>query len=551
MRNKLLSGTACAALCLISFSGAARSATLDDVVARLDALERNNAKLAKENAQLRQQVNHIEASKPGAVAVAPTAKGNPVQHAAVAPSPAPAPDHAVVSIGGAPIYSKAKGGNVFVDNTTVTLYGHVDVSGDLFNVGVFDQGTKLGVSSNLTYFGVRARHDLGAYGFPGWAAVAQFESLIEAAAVPTERAAFGTRDSFIGMESPWGAIKAGKSDTPYKKATAKFDPFSATLGDYNSIMGNTGGDLRAEFDWRAAHAVWYESPVWNGFQATVMLSPGQNTAKDNSNYAFGDFNCPGTSARGSGSNFPLINAPEGCTDGSYGNLYSASLTYNQGPFTAIGAYELHEGTNRFGDEAPAPGILLSNGSSLVIPQGSVAIANEWAAKVGAGYRFNDMIGSLQIYGIYERMHREHTVAAFDERSRDGYFVSATQTIGQWDVSGSWAHANASPGSPGVGTFNVVRTPATLPPGVDPGNPADFALNALDSSADQYAAGVKYHFSPFVSWYLVGSYLSNGPGAHYCLGVSGHGYGVCGRDTNNNVVAGNKAKAVTTGMTFDF
>ena len=91
----------------------------------------------------------------------------------------------------------------------------------------------------------------------------------------------------------------------------------------------------------------------------------------------------------------------------------------------------------------------------------------------------------------------------------------------------------------------------MPPGVDPGNPADFALNTLDSSADQYAVGLKYHFSPFVSWYVVGSYLRNGPGAHYCLGVSGHGYGVCGRDANNNVVAGNKTEAVTTGMTFDF
>jgi hypothetical protein len=81
--------------------------------------------------------------------------------------------------------------------------------------------------------------------------------------------------------------------------------------------------------------------------------------------------------------------------------------------------------------------------------------------------------------------------------------------------------------------------------------AHFALSTLDSSADQYAAGVKYHFSPFVSWYLVGSYLRNGPGAHYCMGVSGHGHGVCGRDANNNVVAGDKAKVVTTGMTFDF
>ena len=45
MRNKLLSGMACAALCLISFGGAARSATLDDVMARLDKIEKENAEL--------------------------------------------------------------------------------------------------------------------------------------------------------------------------------------------------------------------------------------------------------------------------------------------------------------------------------------------------------------------------------------------------------------------------------------------------------------------------------------------------------------------------
>ena len=538
MRKHLLLGTALAALCTTSLSQPLQAATLDDVIARLDALERNNAKLARENAELRNTVKHMGAPRPAAVAVAPE-KGNPVQHAAVAPSPAP--ERAIVSIGGTPIYSKVPGNNPFIDNKTVTLYGHVDVSGDIFNPHVFDQGTKLGIASNLTYFGVRARHDLAAYGYQGWAAIAQFESLIEAAAVPTERAAFGTRDSFVGMESPWGTIRAGKADTPYKRSTAKFDPFSGTLGDYNSIMGNTGGDLRAEFDWRAPHAVWYETPVWNGLQATVMASPGQNSARDNTNFAFGDFNCPGTSARGSGSGFPATAAPGGCNDGSYGNLYSASLVFNMAGFTAIGAYELHEGTNRVGDEAATP---LSNGDVLVVPPGAVGIANEWAAKLGAGYRFNDGIGTLQLYAIYERMRRQHTVAAIDERSRDGYFVSATQTIGKVELSASWAHANSSPGSPGTGIFNNY----VVSPGA---GAADFALNTLNSSADQYALGLKYRFSPFVSWYVVGSYLRNGPGAHYCLGVSGHGYGVCGRDANNNVVAGNKAEAVTTGMTFDF
>lgn len=222
MRKAFLLGTGFAALCATALNQPSRAATLDDVVARLDALERNNAKLAKENAQLRERVNHIHEPK-AAVAVAATAspKGNPVLHAAVASSPAPVPEHTIVSIGGAPLYSKAPGANPFIDNTTVTLYGHVDLSGDIFNSGVYDQGTKFGVSSNLTYFGVRARHNLDSYGYPGWAAIAQFESLVEVAAVPTERAAFGTRDSFLGMESPWGTIKAGKADTPYKKATIR------------------------------------------------------------------------------------------------------------------------------------------------------------------------------------------------------------------------------------------------------------------------------------------------------------------------------------------
>src|SRR5260370_33807606 len=80
MRNKLLSGTACAALCLVSFSGAARSATLDDVMARLDKIE-------KENAELRAKVRSLSAAKPMAAAPAapgtcPTKfKGNPALHA--------------------------------------------------------------------------------------------------------------------------------------------------------------------------------------------------------------------------------------------------------------------------------------------------------------------------------------------------------------------------------------------------------------------------------------------------------------------------------------
>ena len=550
MRNKLLSGTACAALCLFSFGSAARSATLDDVMARLDKIE-------KENAELRAKVRVLSASKP--VAYAPAAvptdpskfKGNPVLHAAVATSPAPPPPVPPYrTIGGIPVKAGPLG--PVIDNTTVTLYGSIDVSGDIFNPSVFDQGTKFGISSNISSFGIRVRHNLAPYGWDGMAVVAQLESQVDIASAPTEKAALGTRDSFLGLESPWGSIKAGKSDTPYKKATAAMDPFSRTLGDYNSIMGNTGGDNRAEFDWRMDHAIWYESPILNGFQFSALISPGQNYAQDNSDYSFGDyFQCNGASTRGSGSNFPGTGGAvpgniggNGCTDGSYGNAYSAAATYKNGPFTAIAAYELHEGVNRHGDDNLEPGvagsgpIFLADGSQIL-----TGVHNEWAAKVGGGYRINDGIGDLQLNAYYEWIRREVSPIEepFNERSRDGVFASATQSIGKWALSASYAHAFSTPGNPAMLSVND----PTLAP------LATVQANLFDDSASQYAIGARYYFNDWASWYVVASELTQGQGAHYCLGASGHGYQVCGRDAANDTIGGATLKAATTGMTFNF
>jgi predicted porin len=546
MRNSFLSGTACAALCLVSFSGAARSATLDDVMARLDKIE-------KENAELRQKVRSLSAARPvTAVAAAPVAtdpgkfKGNPVLHASVATSPAPPPP--VRTIGGIPVKAGPLG--PLIDNTTVTLYGSIDVSGDVFNPSVFDQGTKFGVASNISSFGIRVRHNLAPYGWDGMAVLAQLESQVDIASAPTERAALGTRDSFLGLEGPWGAIKAGKSDTPYKKSTAAMDPFTRTLGDYNSIMGNTGGDNRAEFDWRMNHAVWYESPLFNGFQFSALISPGQNYAKDNSDYSFGDaFQCNGASSRGSGSNFPGTGGAvsgniggNGCTDGSFGNAYSAALTYKNGPFTAIAAYELHEGVNRRGDDGSEPGqiapVFLADGSQVF-----TGVHNEWAAKVGGGYRFNDGLGDVQLNAFYEWIRREVTAAEqpFNERSRDAVFASATQFIGKWALSGSYAHAFKSPGNPAMLSVNdpVLAPMATV------------QANLFSNDASQYAIGARYYFNDWASWYIVGSQINQGQGAHYCLGASGHGYQVCSRDAANDTIGGATIRAATTGMTFNF
>ena len=556
-----MAGAVIVAAGVVSTPRAALAQSLDSVLQRLERLE-------KENAALRARVNGLEAGKGHAApASAPVTdpskfKGNPVLHGAVATSPAPAP---TVNVGGMPV--KAGPLAPVIDNTTVTIYGHVDVSGDLFNPSVYDQGTKFGIASNGSYFGIRARHNLAPYGYEGYSVVAQFESQVDVAAAPHERAAFGTRDSFVGIEGPWGAIKAGKSDTPYKKATSAFDPFANTIADYNSIMGNTGGDNRAEFDWRMNHAVWYESPIWNGFQISALFSPGQNYAPDNSDYAYGDqFQCNGASARGSGSNFPnsagaLPGAIGGnsCTDGSFGNAFSAAATYKNGPFTAIAAYELHQDTNRHGDDGLEPALIgtpffgpvfLADGTQVL-----TGTFNEWAAKLGGGYRIDLPIGPLQLYAYYEWLRRDVPAGfePFNERQRDGWFASATQFVGQWAFSASWALAGPTPACASAANPACVSgNPAML--SVNNAALAPFATlqgNLFDDSANMYAAGARYRFNNWASWYLVGAWLTQGPGAHYCLGPSGHGYQICGRDQFNDTIGGTTIKSVSTGMTFDF
>jgi hypothetical protein len=156
---------------------------------------------------------------------------------------------------------------------------------------------------------------------------------------------------------------------------------------------------------------------------------------------------------------------------------------------------------------------------------------------------------LQLYAYYEWLRRDVSAAEqpFNERSRDGVFASATQFIGKWSVSASYAHAFKTPGDPATFYPNNEALVAAINAGTI--NPLQG--NLFDNSASQYAIGTRYRFSSWASWYAVASVLTQGPAAHYCLGASGHGYQVCTRDANNEVIGGQTIKAVTTGLTFDF
>lgn len=414
------------------------------------------------------------------------------------------------------IYGNAHVSVDYVDRDTASIHNSTygctgfPATGDCVNSDPYTQ-----ISSNLSYLGFRVNHDIGETGFK---ALLQFETQVDPTATPGIKDSLGSRDSYVGLGTPMGAFKVGKADSPYKKSTSAFDPFSATVGDYNAIMGNTGGDNRAEFDLRLPHAVWWESPKMGGLSISMMVSPGQNRVQDtdngsgtgdmgrNSGFPQGENNCSGSSPGGSGT-LTLGGAADGkpgtfrCVDGSFGDAYSVSAGFEAGAILGLVAWELHSGVNRHGDD----------GAGVIDPTQVVAVGDESAIKAGAQYRGE----STTISAIYESMTRDRPKeerSTQDERTRDGYYLSGVQKIGGGSVALHWAHANKTPGDP-------------------------VAQTSLNNQADLYSLGYRKNLDKNFSLYGVYAVEANNKGAHYDLGASGHGIPIVGRDGSANCAGG--------------
>ncbi|HEV7814028.1 MAG TPA: porin, partial [Janthinobacterium sp.] len=334
--------------------------------------------------------------------------------------------------------------DVSIDDTSKGINGTVNGKGPVGNVGWMP-----GISSNKSVLGYRGQKQIGD-GDVNF--LYQIESSLALTVSPGTSSSYtsdsnavkgtlGSGDTFVGLgNKDWGAIKFGVTYTPYKKATDRMNPFSGQLGDYAAIMGNTGGDNRVEFGTRLDHSLWYESPKFaNGLSFDALFSPGQNRTYDNVVQSSGSSDCNGGNQPGSG------NLPLNCDDGGFDNAFSAALKYEQGPFYATMAYEIHRNTNRnsdgIGSGAPGYAALAAShpelidggtqfgGSNIVLGQGGYTqdIGNEWAFKVGAQYIFPT---KTTVSAIWERMRRE--IPAYlqfqNERSRDGFWLAATQAI---------------------------------------------------------------------------------------------------------------------------
>src|SRR6202042_3262224 len=430
MRKRVLGATLVAAG--LAFQAMPASADkLDDVLSRLEAIEKNNAKLANENAALKARLNKVETSKPkSTVVIEPAAPSvSPAVRAVVAmPTPPRSLTLPEIDANGHGFLEHKKGNPLtfYTPGGEITGYGNIDVSVDdttksLTNMNLNGASAPVGnfgwlpaVSTNTSYLGVRGFQQLPNFPFNF---VYQLEVGFDVSATPglkqtnsqisdNVNGALFNRNTYIGFASPeYGAIKIGKTTAPYENSTGGFNPFAGQIGDMRVIMGNTGGDNRGEFATRPDHSIWYESRTNGGFQWNALFSPGQNRSVINDNIPAGGSDCTGGNDPSSGGDLPV-----NCSDGSFGNAASANISYTRGPLYLVAAAEWHQNVNRQSDVAAIYGLanngVFSNASSCgqvastagagLTPQQNANflrlcnedVADEWAWKVGALYTFS-------------------------------------------------------------------------------------------------------------------------------------------------------------------
>jgi predicted porin len=549
--NKYAFGAAVVAMGIAAQAIPAHADKLDDVLARLDAIEKNNAKLAKENAALKARLD----TKGSAPAATPAARAASMTGTATPPPSLTAPE---IDANGHGFLEHKKGNPLtfYTPGGEITAYGNIDVSFDDTSKSVtnFDLngnsppvgkfGWLPAIASNSSYLGVR-----GFQRVPNFPAnfVYQLEVGFDVSATPGTRetnsnlsnsvnGALFNRNTWVGFASPeYGAVKIGKTMAPYETSTGGFNPFAGQIGDMHVVMANTGGDNRVEFATRLEHSIWYESPTIGGFQWNALFSPGQNRSSISDNIPAGSSDCAGGNDPTSGGNQPVS-----CSDGAFSNAISTNLSYTNGPFYATVAYERHYKVNRQSDIAAIYGLgnfaPLSNTSScqqVANSQGAATfpvnggnaatqsanflrlcnedVGDEDAFKVAALYTFPT---KTTIGAIYEIMHRylPAELQFQNERQRNGTWLFLTQELTPQDsISFGWAHAFAANGDPGQHNSATLQT-ADLAGAFAPNN----------NQSDMITSTYKHKFGPNLTWYTAVAVTMNGPSAHYDLGAGGHG-----------------------------
>lgn len=555
-----------AAAALAFSAHAAFAQATDQKQALLERVERLEKALAEVKAEL--------AALPAGTSAAPAPKPAAVPEKAPVPVPGPMTSAAVsaqtaavnqsTGAGKHGFFEKKPGNDLtfYTPNGEVTAYGNLDLSFDVITKGIADlkgpdgagpvgnMGWLPDVSTNISFVGLRGIQKVGnlpinfIYQLETGIDIANSSGIAESNSSESNvvKGGLTSRNSFLGISGTrWGAVMFGKTDAPYKQSTMRMNPFYGMVGDYQVVMGNTGGDNRVEFSTRLDHSIWFAASSYHGLRYDLLFSPGQNRSANSDNIAAGESDCTGGNIPGSGGTLPL-----GCNDGGFSDAVSADLTYLHNGLYLAAAYERHRKVNRSSD---------LTGIYAAVPAGylDADTADEDAFKVGAQYA---LPSKLTVSGIYENMHRYvPAILSFqNERQRQGLWLAASQEMPNKDIlSFGWARAFRAVGDPGQHNSSL-----TLPPFGSPGDSTGGL--GVDNSVNFFSVSYTRKIARGVSSYINWAGTFNGPFAHYDLGAGGRSVttdchdasdATGGESSNPHCWAGGRLKGISVGLNRKF
>jgi predicted porin len=298
----------------------------------------------------------------------------------------------------APLAAQAQSANV-------TLYGRLNLTLEAVKGDAVDPNlpataspvnrTLYRVNSNYSRLGIRGSEALGG----GLSAIFQIESNVQA---DISGGVLASRETFVGLQGPWGTFKMGYFLAPYFDLQPIFGnvpTLTASILSTNAVWAQ-GSQTKetGSFNARLGNSIRYDSPAMAGFTGSLQLSA----------YDF-------SPATGSG----------GTTFGTdaqakrHAYVLSTGGFYANGPFQGGIGYESNQGVRGVG-----------------LDDNALSIAANWN------------FGVVKVGGVYERLDYDTPSGSL---KRNFWAISATVPIGPGELYAFWGDAADGTGGAANGT----------------------------------------------------------------------------------------------------
>jgi predicted porin len=298
---------------------------------------------------------------------------------------------AVAGVLASPLVAQAQTANV-------TLYGRLNLDYELINgkqtPDAFGNQANPNVSrlsANSTRVGIRGTESLGG----GLNAIFQIESGVRGDT--NDANGWSSRETFVGLQGPWGTFKMGNFLMPYDDVHPIFGnvpTYTSSILSTASLWANNSGGVSKQagsFDARLGNSVRYDSPVWAGFNFSTQLS-----MRDSS----------GTAGGG--------NFGDHVEEVRHAYVWGLGGFYSAGPIQIGAAYE----SNR---KVRGPNL------------------NDWAATIAGSYNF----GVVRPAIVYQRLDYDTPSGSL---TNNLWGVTLTAPVGPGAVYFAWLQAGKGGGS---------------------------------------------------------------------------------------------------------